>query len=112
MDSAPELEIVGLSRRDRANLLEHLPEKFVRFQAPPVKLGELGDPSAMVATICLTAVSLSGLFAWLAMHGTSVNAQGTIKIPGTEATLKLELGPHITEQAVKSELAQHGVEIK
>ena len=111
MDKPAELEIVGFSRRDKANLLEHLPKELVQFQTPAAKRGELGDPTAMVAIISLTAVSLSGLFAWLSTRGTSVSASGTIKIPGTEASFKLELGPKSTEQGVKSELARHGIKV-
>ena len=112
MSEAIEMEIVGLSRRDKHNLLEHVPKELVQFQSAPVKPGELGDPTARVAIICLTAMSLSGLFSWLARQGTAVKASATIKLPGVEGGINVDLGPKTTEQELKAELARHGVKVE
>jgi len=111
MSEPIQFEIVGLSRRDKANLLEHIPKELVRFDSAPVKPGELGDPTALVAIVCLTAVSLSGIFAWLARQGIAVKASGTIKIPGNEAGFKVELGPKSTEKELRAQLEHHGLKV-
>ena len=72
MNNEATIEISGLSRRDRANLLEHLPKDMVEFKAPPLKPGELGDPTMMVAVIALAGVSITGVLAWLSTQGVNV----------------------------------------
>jgi hypothetical protein len=111
MTETVEMEIVGLSRRDRVNLLEHLPKELVQFRSASVKTGEFGDPTVLVAIICLTAVSMSGLFAWLSRQGTTVKASATIRIHGVESNLRLDLSPKLTKQTLETELARRGVKV-
>jgi hypothetical protein len=112
MSDETQIEITGLSRRDRANLLEHLPKELVAFKAAPLKPGELGDPTMMIAVIALSGVSITGMLAWLATQGVTVKASIKGKAFGQEGSFDMELNPKMTAQQVTSELAQKGVDVK
>ena len=111
MSDAATIEISGLSRRDKANLLEHLPKELVEFKSAPLKPGELGDPTAMIAIIALSGVSITGMLAWLATQGVNVKASVKAKTFGQEGSFDVELNPRMTEQQLKSDLAQNGVKV-
>src|SRR6266567_2157437 len=98
MSDEAKIEISGLSRRDRANLLEHLPKELVEFKSVPLKPGELGDPTAMVAIIALSGISITGMLAWLATQGVNVKASIKAKALGQEGSFDVELNPRMTEQ--------------
>src|SRR4029077_12554067 len=98
MSDEAKIEISGLSRRDRANLLEHLPKDLVEFKAPPLKPGELGDPTLMVAVIALSGVSITGMLAWLSTQGVSVKASVKGKAFGQDGSFDVELKPKMTEE--------------
>lgn len=108
MSDEARIEISGLSRRDRANLLEHLPKDLVDFKAPPLRPGELGDPTAMIAVIALSGVSITGMLAWLATQGVNVKASFKGKAFGQEGGFDMEPNPKTTEREVKDEVAKNG----
>jgi hypothetical protein len=111
MSNEATIEISGLSRRDRANLLEHLPKGLVEFKAPPLKAGELGDPTMMVAVIALSGVSITGVLAWLSTQGVNVKASFKGKMFGQEGGFDMELNPKTTEHEVKGELGKKGLDV-
>jgi len=108
MSEESKIEISGLSRRDRANLLEHLPKDLGEFKAPPLKPGELGDPTMMVAIIALSGVSITGVLAWLSTQGVNVKASFKGKAFGQEGGFDMELNSKTTEQEVKDQVARNG----
>src|SRR5262245_40975236 len=108
-----EIEISGVSRREKANLLEHVQKDLVEFRAPAMKPGELGDPTLLVAVIGLTVISVTGILAWVAKQGVSVKASGAFKGPtGHQSSFNLVLGPKSTVDQVKADLAKQGVALK
>src|SRR5215471_10001947 len=106
------IEISGLSRRDRANLLEHIPKDQVAFTAPPLKPGELGDPTAMVAIIALSGVAVTGMFAWLATQGVNVKAKVKGRVLGNEFDIDMVLGPKSSEQEFRGDVEKRGAKVK
>jgi len=108
MSDEATIEIAGLSRRDRANLLEHLPKEMVEFKAPPLKPGELGDPTAMIAIIALSGVSITGMLAWLSTQGVGVKGSFTGKAFGLEGSFDVDLKPKMTKQEFESEVKKKG----
>jgi hypothetical protein len=108
MSDEGTIEIAGLSRRDRANLLEHLSKDMVEFKAPPLKPGELGDPTAMVAVIALSGISITGMLAWLSTQGVSVKASFKGKMFGQEGGFDMVLNPKTTDGEVRGEVAKNG----
>jgi hypothetical protein len=108
---SPTLTLVGLSRSERADLLERLPNGSAEVRQADLAAGELGEPGTAILLIALSVVALAGICSWLSSKGKDVKLSLQVQAPGISGGVCLEITGTDTPTDVEAKLAEQGVTV-